>query len=234
MYLDDDFDSAMDLNYVVRIADTVAGTYQYKLDTDTYFSQPIDQAVNYNFALELNNGTGVRVWFINKQNEALSKNGDMYEFTAYHNNGVDFGDIDDNTAHQMQECSGAGLCDMDTGRCSCFDGYTGEACQRTVCPNECSGHGMCQLQSRFATDASTSYATAYDADKNVGCKCDAGFRGAACDQIECPSGADPLLANGGAEGRDCSGRGLCNYGTGQCECFKGFSGERCETQNNFA
>lgn len=234
VYLDDDFDSAMDLNFLVRVADTVAGTYQYKLDTDTYYSQPIDMAYWRMGARELTNGTGIRVFWTNKGNEALVQNGDLYEFTAYHNNGVDFNSIDDNSAHQMQECSGAGLCDMETGRCGCFDGFTGEACQRTVCPNACSGHGMCQLESRFATDAGTTYGSAYDADKLVGCKCDNGFRGASCDQIECPSGADPLLFDGGAQGRDCSGRGICNYGTGQCECFKGFNGERCETQNNFA
>jgi hypothetical protein len=37
-------------------------------------------------------------------------------------------------------------------------------------------------------------------------------------------------ADGGAEGMDCSGRGLCDYATGQCGCFRGFFGERCEQQ----
>ena len=30
----------------------------------------------------------------------------------------------------MAECSNAGLCNRDTGKCECFDGYTGLACQR--------------------------------------------------------------------------------------------------------
>jgi hypothetical protein len=34
----------------------------------------------------------------------------------------------------------------------------------------------------------------------------------------------------GAQGMDCSGRGKCDYTTGQCQCFKGFFGERCEEQ----
>ena len=42
------------------------------------------------------------------------------------------------------ECSDAGICDRDTGACTCFDGYDGSACQRSACPNDCSGHGQCR------------------------------------------------------------------------------------------
>lgn len=34
------------------------------------------------------------------------------------------------TAHAIAECSNAGLCDRTAGRCRCFVGYEGEACQR--------------------------------------------------------------------------------------------------------
>ena len=69
------------------------------------------------------------------------------------------------------------------------------------------------------------------------------------DQTErCPTGDDPrtttdetdcwnVTAPGGfgvgAEGNvcqvDCSNRGLCDFSTGTCTCFKGYHGQACET-----
>ena len=31
---------------------------------------------------------------------------------------------------QSMECSNAGFCNRNTGRCTCLSGYTGDACQR--------------------------------------------------------------------------------------------------------
>jgi len=108
------------------------------------------------------------------------------------------------------ECSDAGTCDRATGECSCFDGYEGSACQRTACPNDCSGHGMCRSNVDFATDFSeavteeqespedyynyfrVTYATAWDSELHYGCKCDVGFRGPDCSLVECPTSEDPM------------------------------------------
>ena len=46
-------------------------------------------------------------------------------------------------------CSGAGLCTVTTGKCTCFVNFFGPACERRVCPGgsaetgDCSGHGSC-------------------------------------------------------------------------------------------
>lgn len=36
-----------------------------------------------------------------------------------------------------------GLCNRETGECECFDGFSGAACERSGCPDSCSGHGRC-------------------------------------------------------------------------------------------
>lgn len=155
------------------------------------------------------------------------------------NDGVAFLRSNANTAHQQAECSARGMCDRGTGVCTCVEGYTGDACQRTSCPKDCSGHGVCQSQAYFVTDAFADYTGtkgdttygAFDAESNYGCKCDNGYRGSDCGSRECPSGADPMRGDGAAEGLDCSSRGQCDYTTGLCRCYKGFFGERCEEQS---
>ena len=135
-----------------------------------------------------------------------------------------------NDVHGPAECSNKGICDTQTGTCQCFDNYEGLACERTVCPENCSGHGECYRAKQIADDAGTEYSTPWDANKHVGCICDAGYRGHSCHQLECPSGADVMKGFGNEAGRDCSGRGICDYGKGRCQCFLGYSGARCEDQ----
>merc|ERR1711871_1114282 len=53
------------------------------------------------------------------------------------------GDYGQDEGHFYMECSNQGLCDRSSGLCECFDGYTGRACQRQACPEDCSGHGVC-------------------------------------------------------------------------------------------
>merc|ERR1712072_997863 len=57
------------------------------------------------------------------------------------------------------ECSDKGVCDGKSGECACFDGYEGIACQRTVCPENCNGHGTCQSLADIAVATSPSRPT---------------------------------------------------------------------------
>jgi len=128
-----------------------------------------------------------------------------------------------NDAHPVVECSNKGSCDRKLGECRCYSGYQGMACERTDCPNDCSGKGVCMTMKALANNFGATYSTPWDAEKHMGCKCDIGYRGPDCSLKECPSGDDVLGGDGRTEGRDCSGRGSCDYGAGLCRCFQGLS-----------
>ena len=110
--------------------------------------------------------------------------GDWERWPGYFNTGGDEG-------HFYMECSNRGLCDRSTGQCKCFPGYTGEACRRTVCPNDCSGHGTCESVKELAVASGFTYGL-WDAEKSMACSCDPGYGGIACSERVCPFGDDPL------------------------------------------
>jgi len=72
------------------------------------------------------------------------------------------------TAHSYAECSNKGFCDRASGECGCFDGYTGSACQRTVCPNDCSGHGQCYTLREIAAGPNVAVTHPADSTREVG------------------------------------------------------------------
>eukprot|EP01031_Cornospumella_fuschlensis_P031117 gene31117-37607_t len=135
-----------------------------------------------------------------------------------------------NDVHPLVECSNRGVCNRETGMCECLENFDGIACERTVCLNDCNMAGICYTTRQLAEDAGRVYETPWDADKHVGCVCDVGFRGPDCSLRECPSGPDIMKGFGNEAGRDCSGRGLCDYTTGICDCFPGYHGKKCQYQ----
>lgn len=159
--------------------------------------------------------------------------GDLYFFNFTFNSGGSYRVGHHNSMHQPMECSGVGKCNYLTGTCRCPLGFGGASCSKLQCPRRCSGHGACVTQKTFLKDAGVDYSNAYDANKVLTCSCDPGYRGPDCSERECPSGTDPLGGPGGAEGRPCSGRGLCDTMSGLCQCFPGFFGIRCETMTAF-
>merc|ERR1711871_510577 len=132
-----------------------------------------------------------------------------------------FPNAEANEGHFYMECSNKGICDRKSGECDCFDGYTGTACSRAACPNDCSGHGTCESIKELAEmrsydtnehDVSTtrvagsdnhhgydssieeSYSyNLWDQDKTMGCKCDPVYYGADCSLKKCKYGVDPLF-----------------------------------------
>jgi hypothetical protein len=131
-----------------------------------------------------------------------------------------FPNANSNEGHFYMECSNKGICDRKSGTCDCFDGYTGTACARASCPNDCSGHGTCESIKELAemrafdtnahhapstrpanSDVGHDYNAAieesysydlWDSDKTMGCKCDPVYYGADCSLKKCKYGVDPL------------------------------------------
>lgn len=156
-------------------------------------------------------------------------------------NGVfTFGGSSPVTHSAILECSGVGTCDTKTGKCQCQPGYTGEACQRTSCPNDCSGFGVCTSlfdyvdkevkdnDASYYVDFSAIAYNGFDKDSSRGCVCDSGRAGPDCSNKLCPSDADPMSGDGASKGRTCSGRGKCVDGV--CKCFEGYFGTSCAQQ----
>ena len=120
--------------------------------------------------------------------------------------------------NKLFECSNKGTCNRVTGVCSCVRGFAGDACQRSECPNDCSGHGKCvsikQMQSMAnafpfghtdVTYGGDEASSTFDEDRIYGCVCDSAWAvgydagevqtpeyfGTDCSQRRCPSGDDP-------------------------------------------
>lgn len=82
----------------------------------------------------------------------------------------------DDLAHHPAECSNRGKCDRVLGECQCGAGFEGSACERFVCPNNCSEKGRCISAKSLAsmqdpgiqrkTDGCTSSDICQDVDCN--------------------------------------------------------------------
>ena len=130
------------------------------------------------------------------------------------------------------ECSDKGTCLRDEGTCECAQGFAGSACEYLACPSDvlrpCNGHGECKTMAQlfeaagrapYRSDVNDPYT--WDDDMVRGCHCDDGWAGYDCSLRTCLAGDDPLTAYV-VDVKECSGRGLCDYEKGTCDCFDQF------------
>jgi len=86
-----------------------------------------------------------------------------------------------------------------------------------VCPNQCSGHGTCG-----AEDVCSCYQNWGMADE----------QGGDCSEMYCAyelAFVDAPTAHGSFHRyMECSGKGICDRSTGECECFDGYTGKGCQ------
>lgn len=109
--------------------------------------------------------------------------------------------------HKYAECANRGICNRVTGECECFPGYEGKGCQRTACPNDCSGHGRCTyiqnlpFQTTYADYDTGDFVPqdpkmfdyfGWDNFKTRGCVCDPEYGDVDCSKRLCQYGNDVM------------------------------------------
>uniref|UniRef100_A0A8C7NSL3 Teneurin-3 n=1 Tax=Oncorhynchus mykiss TaxID=8022 RepID=A0A8C7NSL3_ONCMY len=123
-------------------------------------------------------------------------------------------------------CSVHGVCIH--GECHCSPGWGGTNCEilKTMCPDQCSGHGTYQSESGTCTcdtnwtgpDCSVEVCVVDCGSHGVcfggSCRCEEGWTGTVCDQKAC----HPM----------CTKNGVCKEG--KCECNQGWTGEHCNIE----
>ncbi|XP_051982860.1 teneurin-3 isoform X1 [Xyrauchen texanus] len=123
-------------------------------------------------------------------------------------------------------CSSHGVCIH--GECHCNPGWGGTSCEilKTMCPDQCSGHGTYQTESGTCTcdanwtgpDCSIEVCAVDCGSRGVciggSCRCEEGWTGTVCDLKACHP--------------RCTEHGTCK--DGKCECHQGWTGEHCTVE----
>jgi hypothetical protein len=143
------------------------------------------------------------------------------------------------------DCSGHGACHASSaGGCVCHPGWTGTNCAtEEVCPDDCSGNGVCNDGSCFCFKGYAGDSCAFsvedgkEAERRKNCvNPDVGDDPAALARV-------PKIRSketGGESPAPCSGHGVCGYemspapgsgkAYGRCLCMPGYLGDYCEEE----
>ena len=102
------------------------------------------------------------------------------------------------------------------------EGARGVAVVSGVCPNDCSGHGTCDTNTK-ACSCLDGFGSASDV---------AVYKSPDCSLRTCPAGPSlsdvPVAFNEAHKLAECSNAGLCDRTTGKCLCRDLFTGKACQ------
>ena len=125
-------------------------------------------------------------------------------------------------------CQNGGVCNIETGMCSCATGYTGMTC--LTCKNVLRSKYHHWISEIFTNLVIACLAGGEYTCKNNGnclningvgaCQCSFGYTGSTCTSfLGCAAGGQFACLNGA----------ICNSNTGACQCSTGYSGTYCGT-----
>uniref|UniRef100_A0A6U4SV93 EGF-like domain-containing protein n=1 Tax=Hemiselmis andersenii TaxID=464988 RepID=A0A6U4SV93_HEMAN len=128
-------------------------------------------------------------------------------FQAYNWRGVFAGSRQTFWISKVEPCSGGcnghGICNLDTGQCTCESPWTYESdCLTAWCPNNCTGHGECQP----LVDVGDTGQQTPLSGRGPECSCTYPYWDVDCSRAQCPN--------------NCWGvdHGVCNNTDGTCVC----------------
>ncbi|XP_067107794.1 laminin subunit alpha-1 [Osmerus mordax] len=132
------------------------------------------------------------------------------------------------TAKNCQPCgchgngSYSGMCDQETGRCSCRANVDGDKCDH--CQD--GFHGLLSGQGCVACNCSQSASLSQSCDEEGRCQCIGGVAGDKCEH--CHHGYYNYQDNGCTKCDCAHTHGSCHRDTGECICPPHTEGEKCE------
>ncbi|XP_064201687.1 platelet endothelial aggregation receptor 1-like [Anguilla rostrata] len=108
-------------------------------------------------------------------------------------------------------CHNGGVCDVETGHCTCAAGFTGE---RSTYNTHTHQHCLCHSTHTLSCHPMKGE-----------CTCRPGWAGLSCNET-CPQG---FYGHGCQDTCLCLSGGVCDSVTGRCQCAPGYTGEHCES-----